>query len=346
MPTTAWTFLAITIAAIGGCPRPLPAQNIADKPMLKAGDLWVFHQTGTETGKRVDRQWSLRIAGTLADGMVRVTPKHGGTDVYDGSWNPRHPDHPESWGHDFEFPLRVGAEWTFESPIGAVDASGLFYRQHGHHKVVAFEPITVPAGTFNCFRLEGASYWTSGASRSHQTYTNTEMWRMTRWYCPEVKYLAKLHVEYSAAGAFIGVVGSTLDSELIRFAPRCESPRPGSRAGTRASRFDGEWTAMRSCAAFDESPAYVDHWRADFEGGQITVEFGTRDRPGYACIAGRAAETGELALDGFVIAGARAYRGQEFAVSFEGKLEGEAFVLNGKFGGRKCSLKLTRPGTR
>ncbi len=346
MTTIARRVLTIAIAVIGTYSTPSPAQDIVDKPALNVGDLWVFHETGTEAGRPVDRQWRRRIAETLADGMVRVTPKYKGIDVFDASWNPRDPNHPESWAHDFEFPLRVGAEWTFDSPIGASDKEGLFYRLHGHQKVVAFESITVPAGTFDCFRLEGASYLTSATSRSHQTWTNTYMWRMTRWYCPQVKYLAKLRIDYSAAGASIGAVGGTLDSELVRFTPRCETPRPGARAGTRPSPYDGEWGVARSCEAFQERPAFTDDLRADLQGGEIVVEYGTPGRPGYSCVSGRVSANGDLALDGTGIAAAKAVFGREFAAHFDGRFDGDRFVLNGNYGARKCSLVLTRGGAR
>lgn len=346
MQTATWKILAIAMAVIAASARLSFAQNVADKPALNVGDLWVFHQTGTEAGKHVDRQWRRQIAETLADGMVRVTPIYNGVSVYDASWNPRHPETPDFWPADFEFPLRVGAEWSFASPVPSYDTTGRTYYQQGKHKVVAFEPITVPAGTFECFRLEGTSNWTSGVDIAHPNWRYMATWRMTRWYCPAVKYLAKTRIEFSASGIATGVIYSALDSELVRFVPRCETPRPGSRAGLPASRFDGDWTVVRACDAVEELPAFTDRQRAVIEGGQIVVEFGTPGRPGYACVAGRVAESGDLALHGSIISASQAYRGREVAASLEGRRDGDRFLLSGKFGSRKCSLTLTRSGAQ
>src|SRR5437867_12318543 len=100
---------------------PLSAlgQDVADKPDLRLGDEWVFVQTGNEDGKPVDRRWQRRIVELLPDDKVRVTPKYAGIDVFDRSWNYRHPERPTFWPIDFQFPLSVGATWSFASPFGA-----------------------------------------------------------------------------------------------------------------------------------------------------------------------------------------------------------------------------------
>jgi ribosomal protein S28E/S33 len=56
-----------------------------------------------------------------------------------------------------------------------------------HCKVVAIESITVPAGTFQCYRIEANS---SQGGRQDSTQRS---W--VRWYCPEVKWMAKEIVE-------------------------------------------------------------------------------------------------------------------------------------------------------
>jgi hypothetical protein len=139
----------------------------------------------------------------LTDGSVRVFPPAADTGVFDDSWNPLHPDRPEFHPLDFVFPLRVGAEWTFASPPAT-------YYQRGNHKVTAFEAIKVPAGTFQCFRLEGESVFNLGKS-----YSETR--RMTRWYCPTVKYMAKLQFELDIWQAYAPGARKVLTSELVDY---------------------------------------------------------------------------------------------------------------------------------
>src|SRR4029079_10438961 len=92
---------------------PAFAETVADKPGLRPGDQWVFHETGTDAGVGVDRLWARRVTELLTDGSGRVFPPAADTGVFDDSWNPLHPDRPEFHPLDFVFPLRVGAEWTF-----------------------------------------------------------------------------------------------------------------------------------------------------------------------------------------------------------------------------------------
>jgi hypothetical protein len=193
-------------------------QDVADKPDLQLWDEWIFAQTGSDEGKAANRRWWRQIVEILADDKVRVLPRVNGVDVYDRSWNPRHPERPNFWALDFQFPLRVGAEWSYASPVGYFDAQGQTYDQRGHHKVVAMETISVGAGTFRCFRIEGVGSWISGSVYSADA-KHVEQWLMTRWYCPDVKFIAKVHIERTILNTYDRGLYSELDSELVDFRP-------------------------------------------------------------------------------------------------------------------------------
>jgi len=220
------------------------AQDVADKPDLRVGDEWVFVQTGTEDGKPVNRRWQRRIVEMLPDDRIRVTPTYGGVDVFDRSWNPRHPQRPTFWPLDFQFPLSVGAKWSFASPFGASTTKVENFDQRGQHKVVALESISVPAGTFKCFRIEGESHWLSGYAYSSD-YHYVERWRITKWYCPDVKYIAKVHVDRHISGSGVKATQSDLDSELLVFKPGkriAPIPAPTDQASVgEQSPFEGRW---------------------------------------------------------------------------------------------------------
>lgn len=198
---TLWRLAAWLIA--GAWSMASLGQSVAERPELRVGDRWVFHETGTDAGKEVDRRWSREIVDIASDGVIRVKRRDGNFISFDSSWNPRPADHPDISAHDFEFPLKVGAKWSYSSPPGER------FRVQSFHEVMAYERIALPAGTYECFRLEGES-------RYDEKYYG-ETWYMTRWYCPAVKYLAKLHIVRN-----IRVIGgppsrSVLDSELVQF---------------------------------------------------------------------------------------------------------------------------------
>ena len=79
----------------------------------------------------------------------------------------------------------VGSTWEYASPIGSVDRYGRAFERRGEYKVVAFEPVTVPAGTFKCFRVEGVNHMVRAFSTGDADYKQTERWTITTWYCPE-----------------------------------------------------------------------------------------------------------------------------------------------------------------
>ena len=177
-------------------------QNLAVRPDLHVGDRWVFHETGTDDGRPIDRRWSREIVEITPDGAIRIKRGDGNLLSFDLSWNPRPANHPEIGHHNFEFPLEVGTKWTYSS------SSGERFWYQSRHEVVAFETITVPAGTYECFRLEGEN-------RYDEKYYG-ERWYLTRWYCPIIRYVAKQHLVLDIRRAGPGS-RRVLDSELIRF---------------------------------------------------------------------------------------------------------------------------------
>ena len=116
---------------------------------------------------------------------------------------------------------------------------------------------------------------------------------------------------------------------------------PAKPQGT-AARYDGAWTATRSCDAFLESPARTASWGLTVTGGEFVVESGKSGQPGYSLARGRPAADGTLKLDGSGVGSVKRYFNQPYTVHYEGKLEGDRFVLKGRHGQRPCSMVLAR----
>ena len=106
------------------------------------------------------------------------------------------------------YPLRVGSDWTwkreFPNPAIAETITG---------KVVAYEAITVPAGAFNCFRVDASGSQTNRHNKLNRKWTH--------WYCPEVKGYAKMILETQTFNAYNpAATGTSVETyELMKFTP-------------------------------------------------------------------------------------------------------------------------------
>ena len=112
---------------------------------------------------------------------------------------------------------------------------------------------------------------------------------------------------------------------------------------TAGSRYDGAWTVTRSCDAFEEFPPQVTSWKLTVSDGEFVITRGTPGQPGYNLAKGRPGEDGSLVLSGNGIGSSKRYVGAPHPVFFQGRLEGDRFVLKGALGERSCTLVLARP---
>jgi predicted Ser/Thr protein kinase len=109
-----------------------------------------------------------------------------------------------------------------------------------------------------------------------------------------------------------------------------------------ASRYDGFWTVTRSCEAYKELAPQVSSWRMSVQDGMFVIGSGVAGQPGYNQARGKPSEDGGLVLTGNGIAVTRRNAGKGIPVFFQGRLEGERFVLKGSIGDRPCTLVLAR----
>ena len=191
---------------VGLIPMAVVAQPAADKPKIVVGDKWQFI-SNTEPGAKGDT-WSRTVLEVPGDDRLRVQFGGGTIGDYDGNmdWMPE--GNPEYRRQLVAYPLAVGKEWSVARRFPNPNTS-----ETGKAKVAAYEQITVPAGTFQCWRIE------ADASLVNRTNSERRVW--TRWYCPEVKWIGKEVVETtinnrgnpSANGRTVAT------SELVRFTP-------------------------------------------------------------------------------------------------------------------------------
>jgi hypothetical protein len=208
------------------------AEDIATKPELRVGDTWFFQATGEDENGKVDRYWRRRIEEILPDGSIRVSPRIL-TDMFDSSWNPIFHDQAEQVPILFRFPMRVGDAWSSTSSLGAITQDGRGYERRGSMKVIAYETVTVPAGTFKCFRIEGETHWNAAVDPTQPDYRYTEKWQIITWYCPEVRMFAKQQIKRNIGGSFTIAKSRQLNHELVTHLP---GKRPSSKDASDAEK--------------------------------------------------------------------------------------------------------------
>jgi serine/threonine-protein kinase len=109
-----------------------------------------------------------------------------------------------------------------------------------------------------------------------------------------------------------------------------------------AARYDGFWNVTRSCDAYRELAPQVTTWRMNVQDGEFVVGSGVAGQPGFNQARGKPAEDGSLVLSGNGIAVSKLNAGRQLPVFFEGRLDGERFVMKGSIGDRPCTLVIAR----
>ena len=155
----------------------------AERPGWKVGNRWAFHQVGGLP--RSESDWSREVVEALADDRFSVRTNTGSTMVFDGETNSLDSRGPAFSWKRFSFPLSVGKRWQYTRRVENTSTDGV---ESASWHVKAYEKLTVPAGTFDCFRVEGViwqsrTYMMYGPSRSQED--------VTYWYCPAVKWAAR-----------------------------------------------------------------------------------------------------------------------------------------------------------
>ena len=184
------------------------AQPAADKPDLKVGDKWEFNQSvKIVPGEERAEPWSRRVVEIRPDGKVQVATAKDEMLTLDAMWNRIDSRGPEYSVTTYKFPMKIGSEWSYTARAG----EGGMLERRGTYKVVAYEPVTVPAGTFECFRVEGQ--W----ENSTKSYTGRASEKY--WYCPSIKYIAKFSYQFDQNWRDRPSKSETRLSELTKFTP-------------------------------------------------------------------------------------------------------------------------------
>ncbi|MFO1282425.1 MAG: hypothetical protein U1F51_08135 [Burkholderiales bacterium] len=197
-------WLPLALAAAGAATSS-PAQT-ADKPRIAVGDQWTYRQVDKD-GKEVT--WGRKVLSIDGDGGFTVATAPDKTMRFDASWNFIDPRGGEFSRPAYRFPMQVGAEWSF---VAKQMLQTNLVDQRNQYRIVGYEPLTVPAGTFDCFKAEGTA---------DTTYKNSYNRRMKEawWYCPRVNAIAKFVRDTTTTTRESGASHERVESVLVRFTP-------------------------------------------------------------------------------------------------------------------------------
>jgi hypothetical protein len=174
---------ALLLVALALLTQETAAQS-ADRPRVKAGDVWRFAAYYTVPSTAPNRVWQItavtatRIEGTEDGELLSLTHD---LNVVESSRTR------ESNPRLLAFPLKVGKQWQFESEweFKPKASKGSYVVNVA---VTAYEKVSVPAGVFDAFKLV-ARETLSGTSPIGTKYAGEAT--RTYWYAPAARAVVK-----------------------------------------------------------------------------------------------------------------------------------------------------------
>ena len=229
--------IVLALAALSGIAGKADVQGAGlPAPALRTGDSWVFDSV-SERGAggqsyseqkldvRIDRiDGDQMVVGMKQDGAPREFEDH----IYGVDWSQRRLQDGKQIAapRPLSFPLLVGQTWTSDYDDPQTRGQQTFAHIHRVYKVVGWEDVTVPAGTFHALKVQQdgtaeAKYETPAvaASRAEASPLGSTVASQARpggvqirqfttysalYYVPEVKYWVKaVEEQYNADGVLV-----------------------------------------------------------------------------------------------------------------------------------------------
>jgi hypothetical protein len=161
---------------------PALAQT-ADRPAVKVGDEWQFMQYTVAPIQNPNFVWVITsvtpivIAGTSNGQPLTLTPDLNIIESPTRKFSDR---------RQLSFPLAIGKSWNYTTDNHFKDGSGDI-RMDARVTVAAYEKVTVRAGQFDAFKLEGTGKWVRQAAPDAGAVEFAE----TYWYAPSARAIVK-----------------------------------------------------------------------------------------------------------------------------------------------------------
>ncbi len=219
------TFAKATAVKAAACLLVLPAGLVcsgravavenADRPDVHVGDLWSWQHTNGLAGEKdyttiedvlevsdSEIKTRERVKGRPSSAVAAFTREWNPADVVVACYDP--------FLRELSFPLQIGKKWD-----ASADKMLFSNGKHGNFllkgEVVALEKVTVPAGTFDAYKITlhiDATVSDEDANIGHTVETI--------WYAPAVKRYVKYENTFSRDGR----VRSKDVNELVQYSLR------------------------------------------------------------------------------------------------------------------------------
>jgi hypothetical protein len=208
---------------IAAAPTPSPA------PEVHVGDTWKYRNVDGFT-EEVGAQFTHRVVEVNDREIVIQLRNSNGVKsalrYFNHEWNPidvgetkYDPYYPE-----FKFPISAGMAWNQKFTSSTSDGNG----NSGYvtAKVSSLEKVTVPAGTFDAYRIER-----NVETRAANASATVTKWQITTWYAPTAKKFVRRESVASRDGRVRShtideLTEYTLDAKTV---PALSSMDDGSR---------------------------------------------------------------------------------------------------------------------
>ena len=173
-----------------------PAEQVA-APTLHSGDVWIDRIQGTNREFRIESVQSDGTMNVSFWGSEMTTDPNLNTIVYrsltEASSDPSISDKPEMW---FSFPLYPGKTWVNDYSWKITGASASTGQAEDVGKVLGWEEVTVPAGTFHCLKVEVTSRFFGKGGMFDEA-------QLTYWYSPKANRFVKFDYHSNYEGTVI-----------------------------------------------------------------------------------------------------------------------------------------------
>ncbi len=214
-----WIVVAGILLATSARGQTVPAPSVA------ANDTWTYEST-TEIGGNFRQTREEITVDHAGQGSIAVTDRTVGSNaaarqtLTNADWSRVHSVNGKQTvvNQPLQFPLRVGKSWTIEYSEDNPNREHSNEHFRSPYKVIGWEDVTVPAGTFHAMKVEAEGEWTAtiapsvtagavahvdrfgatSVTQSNRTGPSSASGRTYKafWYVPEVKRWVKSVEEY------------------------------------------------------------------------------------------------------------------------------------------------------
>ena len=192
----------------------------AERPEIKEGESWVYQVTEVITGDK--RQPNTQTVKQVTNDRILVENSNGSIATFTREWNQIDNKQGDTvtfkadpaW-IQYDFPLEVGKKWS--PRFTAISRNGEQTTRWRWDAVVdGVEKVTVPAGTFEAFRIRIDGFYNGARGTSSWTGRRTQM----VWYAPAVKRTIKSEWEENTQGGSHSARYRNIErTELISYTP-------------------------------------------------------------------------------------------------------------------------------